>query len=243
MGVLVVADAGERLERQVQHLLRLELVLELVLGGGIGRIEVAATQPVVQRRIGVLGVLEVLEVGEGAGRLEPIVHIDVAGQRLDLVVDRRQLLVFGGDELHRLLGDVRIGGDHDRHRLPDEAHLLVRQDRLIMERRTVIRIGQYLHHVVDGDDMQHAWHLLRRAGVDRPDQAVRHRAAEDLGVQHARQPHGVCVLGAAGDLVAAFEARHRPADLRTDLGATGVESRRHQRAPLPSRAARTARPR
>jgi len=84
----------------------------------------------------------VLEVGEGAGRLEPVVHMDVAGQRLDLVVDRRQLLVFGGDELRRLLGDVRIGGDHGRHRLADEAHLLVRQDRLIMKRRTVIRIGQ-----------------------------------------------------------------------------------------------------
>ena len=102
---------GERLERQVQHLLRPELVLELVLGGGEGLVEVAAAQLVVEREVGVLGVLEVLEVGEGAGRLELVVHVDLRGQRLDLVEDRRQLLVFGGDELHRLLGDVRIGGD------------------------------------------------------------------------------------------------------------------------------------
>ena len=154
MGVLVVADAGERLERQVQHLLGAELVLELVLGGGVGLVEVAAAQPVVEREVGVLGALEVLEVGEGAGGLELLMHVDVRRQRLDLVVDRRQLLVFGGDELHRLLGDVRIGGDDGGDRLADEAHLLVREDRLVVERRPVIGTLQHLHHVVDGDDVQ-----------------------------------------------------------------------------------------
>ena len=114
VGVLVVADAGERLERQVQHLLGLELVLELVLGRGVGLVEVAAAQLVVERDVGVLGVLEMLEIGEGAGRLELVVHVDLRGQRLDLVIDRRQFFVFGGDELYRLLGDVRIGGDARR---------------------------------------------------------------------------------------------------------------------------------
>ena len=92
----------------------------------------------------------------------------------------------------------------------------------------------HLLHVVDGDDVQHARHLLRRAGVDRLDAAVRDRAAEDLGMQHARQPHGVGVFGAAGDLVAAFEPRHRAADLRADLGGAGIQCRGHQCAPLPS---------
>ena len=59
--------------------------------------------------------------------------------------------------------------------------------------------------------------FLRGAGVDRLDPAVRHGAAEYLGMQHAGQAHGVGVFGAAGDLVAAFEARHRAADLRADL--------------------------
>ena len=45
------------------------------------------------------------------GWLQFIMDVDIRGQRLDLVIDRGQLLVFGGDELHRLLGDVRIGGE------------------------------------------------------------------------------------------------------------------------------------
>ena len=158
-------------------------------------------------------------------------HVDLRGQRIDLVIDRVHLLVFGGDELHRLLGDVRIGGDDGGDRLADEAHLLVGQDRLVVERRAVIGAFQHLHHVVDGDDVQHARQLLGRAGVDRLDLAVRDGAAEQLGVHHARHAHGVGVFGAAGDLVAAFEARHRAADLRADLGAAGIEGRDHQCAP------------
>ena len=50
--------------------------------------------------------------------------IDLRGHRLDLVVHRGQLLVFGGDEMHRLLRHVRIGGQHHRHRLADVAHLV-----------------------------------------------------------------------------------------------------------------------
>ena len=83
----------------MQRLLGAELVLELVGGGGIGLVEIAAAQPVVERDVGVLDPLEVLEIGEGAGRLELVVHIDLGGCRLDLVEDRGQLLVFGGDEL------------------------------------------------------------------------------------------------------------------------------------------------
>ena len=155
-------------------------------------------------------------------------HENVRRQRVDLVKDRRQLLVFGGDQLHRLFGDVRVGGEHGRDRLADKADLLVGQDRLIVERWAVVGALQHLHHVVDRDDVQHARKLLRRAGVDRFDLAVGDGAAEQLGIQHARHPHGVGVFGAAGDLVAAFDARHRAADLRADLGVGGIESRGHQ---------------
>ena len=55
-----------------------------------------------------------------------------------LVEDRRQFLVFCDDELRRLLGDVRVGGEHDRDRFADEVHLVDRQDRLIVECRPVI---------------------------------------------------------------------------------------------------------
>jgi hypothetical protein len=67
-------------------------------------VEVAAAQAVIEGKVGVLGALEVLEVGKRAGRLELVMHVDLRGQRLDLVVDRGKFLVFGGDELHRLFG-------------------------------------------------------------------------------------------------------------------------------------------
>ena len=46
-----------------------------------------------------------------------------------------QLFIVGGDQLHRAFGGVRIGGQHDGDRLADIAHLVERQDRLIVERR------------------------------------------------------------------------------------------------------------
>ena len=181
----------------MQHLLRAEGVLEHLRGLGEGLVDVAAPQPEVERDIGALAALEVLEVGEGAGGLELLVHQDLVVGGLDLVEDRRQLLVLGDDQLRRLLGDVRIGGEHDRDRLADIVHLADGEDRLVVEGRAVIGLGDDLAHVVGGDDAVDAGHLLGRAGVDRLDAAVGDGAAEDLSVQHAGQPHGVGVFGAA----------------------------------------------
>ena len=64
-----------------------------------------------------------LEIGERAGRLELVVHDTLRGHRLDLVEDRRKLLVFGHDERARLLRDMRIAGQHHRDRLADVVHL------------------------------------------------------------------------------------------------------------------------
>ena len=127
------------------------------------------------------------------------------GHRFDLVVDRGQFLVFGDDVLDRRLGDVRVGGHHDRDRLADEAHLVDRQDRLVVERRAVIGIGDHLADIVGGEHAMNAGNLLRRAGVDRLDPAMRDGAAKDLAVQHAGQPHRVSVFGPSAHLVARFE--------------------------------------
>ena len=234
---LGVADRDERLEREMQHLLGAERVLEHVRGLGKALLDVAAPQLEVERHVGVLAAGEVLEVGERAGGLELVVHVDLGVERLDLVVDRRQLLVLGGDLLHGLLGDVRIGREHHRDRLADEPHLLVGEDRLVVERRAVIRVRDHGLDVVDGDDAVDAGHLLRRAGVDRLDAAVRDRAAEDLGVQHAGQAQIVGVLGAPRDLVARFEPRQRAADLAADRAARN-RRRAHQCAPFPASAIR-----
>ncbi len=94
--------------------------------------------------------------------LQHVMDQNVRLHRLDFVVDRRQFFVFGGDHLHGLLGDMRIARQHDRDRLADMAHFVERQDRLIVEGRAVIRLGNKLLDIVAGDDAIHAGKLFRR---------------------------------------------------------------------------------
>ena len=75
-------------------------------------------------------------------------HQDLVLGGLDLVEDRRQLFVFGDDQLRRLLGDMGIGGKHHRNRLADIVHLVDRQDRLVVECRPVIGLRDDLAHVL-----------------------------------------------------------------------------------------------
>ena len=165
--VAVIGDGRVRLERQMQHLLGAEGVLEHVRGGGEGLVDVAAPQPEIERDIGALAAFEMLEIGEGAGRLELVMHQRLVCGRLDLVEHGRQFLIVGDDLLHRLLGDVRIGGEHDRDRLADKMHLADGEDRLVVERRAVIGIGDDLADVVAGVDGVDAGDFARFAGVDR----------------------------------------------------------------------------
>ena len=147
-GFLVVGDRAERLERHVQAFLGAEFVLEHVRGLGKRLVDVAAAQFGIEREVGVFLALEMLEVGEAAGGLQLVVHIGRCRHRLDLVVDRRQLLIFGDDRVRRGFGNMRIGGEHDGDRLADETHFVDRQDRLVVERRPVIGIGDDLADVV-----------------------------------------------------------------------------------------------
>src|SRR5665811_2054955 len=64
-----VRNRDERFECQVKHLLGAECVLKHMRGGGKGLVDVAASQPKIERNIGALAALEMLEVGEGAGGL------------------------------------------------------------------------------------------------------------------------------------------------------------------------------
>ena len=62
--------SSERLAAADEALLGAEFVLEHVRGRGEGLVDVAAPQLGIEREIGVLLALEMLEVGEGAGRLQ-----------------------------------------------------------------------------------------------------------------------------------------------------------------------------
>ena len=77
--------------------------------------------------------------------------------------------------------------------------------------------------------------IFRRRGarVDAPDASVRDRAAEDLAVEHARQPEIVHIFGAAGNLGLPFQSRHRTPDLPAP-----DRARHHQFAPSAARNAR-----
>src|SRR5262245_60430758 len=97
---------------------------------------------------------------------------------------------------------MRIAGYDGCDRLADKSHFPVGQDRLILEGGSVVWIRNELPDIVDGYDMNHTRNALRRARVDRLDQAVGDRAAEYLGDQRAGQPHVMDVFGTAGDLVA-----------------------------------------
>ena len=200
----------------MEDLLRAEGMLEDLGRTGKGLVDVAAPELEIERDIGALAALEVLEVGERAGGLEFLMHQDLVLGSLDLVEDRRQLFVFGDDQLRRLLGDMGIGGKHHCNRLADIVHLVDRQDRLIVECRPVIGLRDNLAHVLRRDDAVDPGHLLGGAGIDRLDAAMGDGAAEDLSVQHAGKPHCMGIFGAPGDLLARLEPRRRTSDLTAD---------------------------
>ena len=223
----------QRLERRMHHLLRAEAMLEYALGALHGARRIAAPQPEVERDVGILHALQVLEIGKGAGGLQRLVHDRLRAHRLHLVVDGRQLVVFGGDEVHRFFRHVRVGREHHCHRLANVAHLVQRKHGLIVERRSVVRIRHHGLYFRRGDNAVHAGHGPRGSRVDAPDAPVRNARAEDLGVEHAGQAQVVHVLRAAGNLEPRLEPRHRAADLRglsalrcALHGSPGVDKRR-----------------
>jgi hypothetical protein len=177
-GQSAVAGLGhrdERLERQMQALLGLEGMLDDARRARHGRVNVAAPQVIVERDIGVGAALEVFQIGKRAGGFERVVDDDVRRHRRDFVVDRRQFVVFDLDQLRGAFGDVRIVRQHGRDRLADMVHLVERQDRLVMKRRTVIGLRDQLADILAGDDAMHAGDGFRGARVDSADAAMRHR--------------------------------------------------------------------
>ncbi len=176
----------EGFERRLQRRRIVERVLEHVRGARERRLGIAAPQLIVERDIGAFAAGQMLEVGEGAGGLELVVHEHLRVHGLDLVEDRGQLVVIHVDERQRLLGDVRVLGEHDRDRLADMTHYVDRQHRLVVKGRAVERLRHHSCHVGGRDHPMHAGKARCRRHVEPADAAVRDGAAQDLAVQHPR---------------------------------------------------------
>src|SRR5215469_2657770 len=179
-----------------------------------------------------------LEVGEGAGRLELLVYDDKRVGGFHLVEDRRQFLIVDDNELCGLLGNMRIAGEHHPDGLADVTHLVDRQNRLIMEGRTVIGMWDDLDNVVASDDAVNAGNFERLAKVDVLETPMRDGAAHNLAHEHTWQAHMMYVFGPAGDLGDGLESRNGAANL-----STRSRCRRHHCSapPSPSSACRNAR--
>src|SRR5665213_343158 len=104
----------------MEHLLSAEGVLENVRGRGEGLLDIAAPQSKIERDVGALAAFEMLEIGEGAGGLQFIMHQNLVIGRFDFVKHCRQLYTLRYNRIHALVGDVRIESQHDRNRLADK---------------------------------------------------------------------------------------------------------------------------
>jgi hypothetical protein len=178
-----------------------------------GTLDLAATQAKVEGDVGFAAAGEMLEIGEGAGGLEHIVHDDRRCHGRHFVEDGGKLFILCLDELERALGHVRILGEHDRHGLPDMAHLLVRKNGLVVKGRSVIRICNELDDVLDCDDTMDTSQFSRGTRLDPADAAVGNGAAENFSMQHAGKTQILQILRASRHLGAPFDARNAAADL------------------------------
>ena len=202
-------------------------MFEDVVGRGERCLHVSAPQLEVESHVGVAPALQVFEIGKESGRFQHVVHDDRRGHRLDLSEHRGPFLVVDLDEPGGLLGDVWIRGEHQGHRLPDVAHLLDGEHRLVVERRAVVRIGHDGGHVLGGQHAMHARQGQGRLRIDPPDATVREGAAHDLPMQHARQPEGVDVFGPPRQLGPGFESGDGVPDVAAAIRLAG-----HQDGPL-----------
>lgn len=117
----------------------------------------------------------------------PVAHLELGGAiGLAQVEHRRELLDLEHDELRRILGRVRVVGEHDRDGLTDVAHTLARQDRLQVRVERLVRDldpdrdRAHVRQVRPGHDRMHAFGRARRARV--------HLAQDRVGDLRADHP-------------------------------------------------------
>ena len=115
--------------------------------------------------------------------------------------DDGQLVVVDEHEVARILGDVARLGDHDCHRVADEADLVgcerrVRGWPVPVDGEVEVEHAGDAVEVLRQEDGDHARQLPRLRRIDGEDLRVGERAADERRVQHPRQRDVVHVLAA-----------------------------------------------
>ena len=120
-----------------------------------------------------------------------LVHQCVRLLRRGVVDDRGQGVVVDLDQIDGVFGEVAALGDHQGHRVADEAHLALGQrgPRGLGALRSDRRVPLLLHVGVEvgrGENGAHPGQRQGRRGVDAADSGPGKGAADEAGVQHPR---------------------------------------------------------
>ena len=135
------------------------------------------------------------------------------------ITHRRQFVDLQHDGFERILCARACVGDNQRNRFADVTHLVTGDHRLLehqQRRMGFLAQRDARHHRADigcGDHRDNPGHGEAGLGVDRADTAVRHRAAQDCGRQHAGARHVPKVSAAALQETTVLDALDRPADI------------------------------
>ncbi len=201
-----VGDAAAALERRrvAARVEGVELDDLVRLGEGLVRGLLVARLPVVDV---VVGLPFLLVADDGRALLEGLLR----GR------DHLQRLVVDVDQLAGVLGDVGGLGDHRRHLLALEAHLVRGENGLRVAREGRHPGEVVLRHQLSGDDRDDALDRLRARGVDRVDAGVRERAAQELQMEHPGQHDVVEVVALAADEAGILEPLDGVPDAADDL--------------------------
>ena len=161
----------------------------------------------------------------GAGLLE---QQHLAAARHMAIGNGRQSVDDNLDRLQRVLRERRAIGENDRERLTHITHLLVGDHRLLERHIGGMRLHaqRNLRHrpadVGGGDDGMHPGHRQRRLDIDGPEPAMRHRTAQDDGMNQIFAPEIAHIDAATAQESQIFHALDGSADERIDRPHAGA---------------------
>ena len=144
----------------------------------------------------------------------------VAAQRLLHVDDGRQRLVLHLNELRRVLGQVAVGGDDQRHRVAHVADVVLGQGEQgtgVVRRKGPVHVADQVGvEVGGGEDGDDPFGGPGGGGVDPGDPGPGDVTAQEVGVQHPGKHDVVEIAAVPGEQAGVLLAPHPLADQATD---------------------------